>query len=259
MAFATLPALFISHGSPMMAVDAGEVSDAMHRLSINLPRPNAIVVVSAHWESDALEVSTATRPETWHDFNGFPEELYQIRYPAPGSPALAERIIHTLIDAGFDAHGNALRPRDHGVWAPLLHLYPEAEIPVIHISIPRSFNPQQLFDLGQALISLRSQQILLIGSGSITHNLRELSFRDPYAAPPNWASSFKSWVIQKLGNSDYTAVLNWKYEAPNAKQNHPTDEHLEPLFFAMGAGSRFSVVHSSFTMGSLGMDIYRFD
>jgi 4,5-DOPA dioxygenase extradiol len=117
MAFATLPALFISHGSPMMAVDAGEVSDAMHRLSINLPRPNAIVVVSAHWESDALEVSTATRPETWHDFNGFPEELYQIRYPAPGSPALAERIIHTLIDAGFDAHGNALRPRDHGVWA----------------------------------------------------------------------------------------------------------------------------------------------
>ena len=259
MAFATLPALFISHGSPMTAIDAGEVANAMHRLSINLPKPNAIIVVSAHWESDALEVSTASRPETWHDFTGFPDELYQIRYPAPGSPALAERIIHLLNDAGFDAHGNAVRPRDHGVWAPLLHIYPDADIPVIHISIPKRFSSQQLFNLGQALISLRSQQMLLIGSGSITHNLSALSFRDLNAAVPNWASRFKIWMIQKLGASDYDAVINWKFEAPDARQNHPTDEHLKPLFFTMGAGSRFSVVHSSFTMGSLGMDIYRFD
>ncbi len=259
MTFSTLPALFISHGSPMMAVDAGEVANAMHRMSINLPQPHAIIVVSAHWESDALEVSTASRPETWHDYTGFPKELFQIRYPAPGSPALAERIIHLLNDRGFDAHGNALRPRDHGVWAPLLHLYPEAGTPIIQISIPRTFSPEQLFNLGQALISLRSQQILLIGSGSITHNLSELLFRDQYAAAPDWASRFKNWMIQKLNTSDYGAVLNWKFEAPNAQQNHPTDEHLKPLFFVMGAGSRFSVVHSSFTMGSLGMDIYRFD
>ncbi|WP_410211673.1 DODA-type extradiol aromatic ring-opening family dioxygenase [Aquirhabdus sp.] len=259
MTYATLPALFISHGSPMMAVDAGQASDAMFRLSNNLPQPNAIVVVSAHWLSDTLEISTAMRPETWHDFSGFPPELYQIRYPAAGSPALAERIIHILDLAGITAHGNALRPRDHGVWAPLRHLYPDANIPVVQISIPTHYSPAQLRDLGRALISLRGQQILLIGSGSITHNLRALSFRDPHAMPEDWAKNFKNWMIQKLGSHSYDEVLNWRNEAPYAKQNHPTDEHLLPLFFTMGAGERFNVVHSSFSMGSLGMDIYRFD
>jgi 4,5-DOPA dioxygenase extradiol len=259
MTYATLPALFISHGTPMMAIDAGHADCAFHRLTTNLPAPNAIVVLSAHWQSDALEVSTAMRPDTWHDYHGFPPELAQIRYPAPGSPALAERIIHLLELAGIEAHGNALRPRDHGVWAPLRHLYPAADIPVIQISIPRHYQPEQLYLLGQALISLRAQQILLIGSGSITHNLRALSFRDPDAVPPVWVSRFKQWMIQKLGAHDYTAVINWQHEAPHAAQNHPTAEHLAPLFFAMGAGARFNVVHSSFTMAALALDIYRFD
>lgn len=259
MTYATLPALFISHGTPLMAVDAGHAEGAFHRLATNLPEPNAIIVVSAHWQSDALEVSTAMRPDTWHDYHGFPESLARIRYPAPGSPALAERVIHLLELAGIEAHGNALRPRDHGVWAPLRHLYPAANIPVIQISIPTHYSPEQLAALGQALISLRAQQILLIGSGSITHNLRALSFRDPDADVPDWASRFKHWMIQKLGSHDYSAVLNWQAEAPHAAQNHPTTEHLSPLFFAMGAGRRFNVVHSSFTMAALGLDIYRFD
>lgn len=257
MTTATLPGLFISHGSPMLAIEPEQIGPALHRLSINLPQPKAIVVVSAHWESQSLEVSTATRPETWHDFYGFPQMLYQIRYPAPGHPELAEQIIHRLHDAGLEAHANTLRPRDHGVWMPLVHLYPEADIPVIQISLPSNFSAEQLLQLGQALAPLREQQILLIGSGSITHNLAELTFSEQ-AITPEWASSFRNYVVRELNNDNYAAVLDWQ-QIPYAHKNHPTPEHLKPLFFAMGTGPRFSLVHSSFSLGSLGMDIYRFD
>lgn len=258
MSIATLPGLFISHGSPMLALEPEQVGPALNRLSVNLPKPHAIVVVSAHWESKSLEVSTATRPETWHDFGGFPKEMYQLRYPAAGEPELAERIIQLLHQSGMDAHANTLRPRDHGVWVPLLHLYPEADIPVVQISLPVNFTAHQLFKLGQALSTLREEQILLIGSGSITHNLSELSWKDDDAATPKWASEFRNWVVHQLSNDDFEAVLNWE-NAPHIKRNHPTIEHLSPLFFAMGTGTRFSLVHSSFSLGSLGMDIYRFD
>lgn len=255
---ATLPGLFISHGSPMLALEPEQVGPALHRLSINLPQPRAIVVMSAHWESDTLEVSTATRPETWHDFRGFPKELYQIRYPAAGEPELAERIIHLLQEAHIDAHANALRPRDHGVWMPLLHLYPEADIPVIQISLPMKMSAQQIYQIGQILAPLREEQILLIGSGSITHNLAELSWSEEQAPTPAWASAFRNWIVNHLANDDFPAVLAWQ-NAPYVRRNHPTLEHLAPLFFAMGTGYRFSVVHSSFSLGALGMDLYRFD
>jgi 4,5-DOPA dioxygenase extradiol len=257
MTTATLPGLFISHGSPMLAIEPEQIGPALHRLSINLPQPKAIVIVSAHWESQSLEVSTATRPETWHDFYGFPDILYQIRYTAPGNPELAEQIIQMLNNAGIEAHANTLRPRDHGVWMPLLHLYPEADIPVIQISLPTTFSAQQLFQLGQTLAPLREQQILLIGSGSITHNLAELSFSEN-APVPEWASTFRNFVVRELNNDDYESVLDWQH-IPYVKKNHPTPEHLKPLFFAMGTGPRFSLVHSSFSLGALGMDIYRFD
>lgn len=255
---ATLPGLFISHGSPMLALEPEQIGPALHRLSINLPQPKAIVVMSAHWESDTLEVSTATRPETWHDFRGFPKELYQIRYPAAGEPQLAERILHLLQDAHMEAHANALRPRDHGVWMPLLHLYPDAEIPVVQISLPRNMTAAQIYQIGQVLAVLREEQILLIGSGSITHNLAELSWSNDDVATPEWASSFRNWVVNHLVNDDFPAVLSWQ-DAPHVRRNHPTLEHLAPLFFAMGTGHRFSVVHSSFSLGALGMDLYRFD
>lgn len=258
MSTATLPGLFISHGSPMLALEPEQVGPALHRLSINLPKPKAIVVLSAHWESHSLEVSTATRPETWHDFGGFPRELYQLKYPAAGEPELAERIIQLLHQGGLDAHANAIRPRDHGVWVPLLHLYPDADIPVVQISLPVNFSAHQLFLIGQLLAPLREEQILLIGSGSITHNLAELSWQDESAPTPKWASEFRNWIVHQLSNDDYAAVLNWQ-QAPHVKRNHPTLEHLSPLFFAMGTGPRFSLVHSSFSLGALGMDIYRFD
>lgn len=254
----TLPGLFISHGSPMLALNPEQVGPALERLSFNLPRPKAIVIMSAHWESNALEVSTSIRPETWHDFRGFPPELYQLRYPAPGFPELGEKILGLLSDAGFSAYANNSRPRDHGVWMPLLHMYPEANIPIVEISLPMNMNAEDIYNIGQTLAVLREQQILLIGSGSITHNLRELD-RNGHGMPvPEWASIFRNFVTHKLTHNDIDAVLNWQ-NIPYVERNHPTIEHFAPIFFSMGTGARFSVVHSSFSMGSLGMDIYRFD
>jgi 4,5-DOPA dioxygenase extradiol len=259
MTTATLPALFISHGAPTLALEGGAVGAALQRVAHNLPRPTAIVVMSAHWESHEIEVSSGHRPETWHDFRGFPAPLYQIRYPALGSPELAEQVIELLAVGGLTAHPNALRPRDHGVWVPLLHLYPEADIPVIQISIPIHFKPSQLHYLGELLAPLRHEQILLIGSGSITHNLAELSWQTNDDQPPIWASQFRNWVVQRLAHDERDQLFDWQQHAPFAQRNHPTDEHLQPLFFAAGAGQRFSLVHSSFMLGALGMDIYRFD
>lgn len=258
MAISTLPGLFISHGSPMLAIEPEQVGAALHRLSINLPKPRAIIVMSAHWESKVLEVSCSQRPETWHDFSGFPRALYGIHYPAPGDLVLAERLIEMLTKAGIDAHANTLRPRDHGVWMPLLHLYPDADIPVVQISLPIESSAQQIYHIGQALAPLRDEQSLLIGSGSITHNLAELNWGETPTNPPDWTTTFRNWVVHQLNSDDFNAVLNWQH-APFVRQNHPTLEHLAPLFFAMGTGTRFSLVHSSFSMGSLGMDLYRFD
>lgn len=254
----TLPGLFISHGSPMLAINPEQVGPALQRLGLNLPQPKAIVVMSAHWESNALEVNTGVRPMTWHDFRGFPKELYEIQYPAPGSPELAEEILTLFADAGLNAHANSTRPRDHGVWMPLLHMYPEAEIPVIEISLPMNLTSHEIYSVGNALKILREKQILLIGSGSITHNLRELSWHGKNNLIPEWASTFRNYVVSRLNHNDYQAVLDWK-SIPHVERNHPTIEHFAPIFFSMGTGERFNVVHSSFTMGSLGMDIYRFD
>lgn len=253
----TLPGLFISHGSPMLALDPEQVGPALERLRANLPLPRAIVVMSAHWESQTLEVSSATRPQTWHDFRGFPPPLYELRYPAPGSPDLAEYLLQQFAHANITAHANSTRPRDHGVWMPLLHMYPEANIPVVEISLPLNATAQEIFKIGQVLAVLRQEQILLIGSGSITHNLAELTWQAP-SKTPSWASEFRNSIVAKLSHRDYDGVLDWQ-SLPHIQRNHPTLEHLAPLFFAMGTGQRFSIVHSSFSMGSLGMDIYRFD
>lgn len=254
----TLPGLFISHGSPMLAINPEQVGPALNRLSLNLPKPEAIVIMSAHWESEALEVSTAIRPMTWHDFRGFPDALYEIRYPAPGQPVLAEEILSLFADAQITAHANSTRPRDHGVWMPLLHMYPDADIPVVEISLPMNMSSDEIFKIGQVLAVLRERQILLIGSGSITHNLSELSWNGDNSKVPEWASTFRNYVVSKLSHNDFDAVLNWQ-DIPYVARNHPTLEHFAPLFFSMGTGNRFNIVHNSFSMGALGMDIYRFD
>jgi 4,5-DOPA dioxygenase extradiol len=253
-----LPSLFISHGSPMLALDPGASGPALARLAAELPRPRAIVVVSAHWESQGLVLTAGEHPQTWHDFGGFPTPLYAMQYPAPGAPELAEEIARQLNDAGLPTGLDTQRPFDHGAWVPLSLMYPQADIPVLQLSLPSHLGPELQSRVGRALANLRERKILLIGSGSITHNLGELDWRAGPDAITPWAKAFRDWVVARLEAEDEQALHQYRRLAPNAVRNHPSDEHLLPLFFARGAGGTFKVEHSGFTYGALGMDIYRF-
>ncbi|MCI8210435.1 dioxygenase [Pseudomonas sp. S25] len=252
------PSLFISHGSPMLALEPGESGPALARLAAEMPRPRAIVIVSAHWESQELLVNANPQPETWHDFGGFPAALFAVQYPAPGLPELSIEVVELLNAAGLPAKTNSQRPFDHGVWVPLSLMYPNADIPVVQVSLPSREGPALQTRVGQALASLRDQGVLIIGSGSITHNLRELDWHAGPESVESWAKTFRDWMIEKLASNDEVALHDYRAQAPNAVRNHPTDEHLLPLYFARGAGGEFSVAHKGFTMGALGMDIYRF-
>ena len=254
----SLPSLFISHGSPMLALQPGASGTALARLAETLTKPKAIVLVSAHWESHDLRVSHAAQPATWHDFGGFPAALYQLQYPAPGDPDLARHVVDLLAQAGLPALLDNSRPFDHGAWVPLRLMYPQADIPVVQVSLPSRQGPSLQRRIGQALAILRSQGILLIGSGSITHNLGEL---DRSAGPEHvepWAQAFRDWVVEKLMQRDHANLEDYRRQAPYAARNHPSDEHLLPLFFAAAAGEVFTLEHSGFTYGALGMDIYSF-
>ncbi|MDR9753948.1 class III extradiol ring-cleavage dioxygenase [Pseudomonas sp. SZMC_28357] len=252
------PSLFISHGSPMLALEPGESGPALKRLANELPRPKAIVMVSAHWESRELLVSGNPHPETWHDFGGFPPALFAVQYPAPGDPQLASEVVELLKASDLPARIDTRRPFDHGVWVPLSLMYPEADIPIVQVSLPSQAGPALQTRVGHALASLREQGVLLVGSGSITHNLRELDWRAGPESVEPWAQAFRDWMIDKLAAGDEIALHDYRRQAPNAVRSHPTDEHLLPLYFARGAGGEFSVAHTGFTMGALGMDIYRF-
>lgn len=252
------PSLYISHGSPMLALEPGASGPALARLAAELPKPKAIVIVSAHWESNELLVSGNPQPETWHDFGGFPQALFDVQYPAPGNPQLAAEVVELLKGDGLPARIDAKRPFDHGVWVPLSLMYPQADIPVVQVSLPTRGGPALQTRVGHALTSLREHGVLLIGSGSITHNLRELDWHAGTERVEPWAQTFRDWMIEKLAANDETALHDYRQQAPNAVRNHPSDEHLLPLYFARGAGGHFSVTHKGFTMGALGMDIYRF-
>lgn len=252
------PSLFISHGSPMLALEPGESGPALARLAAEMPRPRAIVIVSAHWESTELLVNANPQPETWHDFGGFPAALFAVQYPAVGLPELSTEVVELLKAAGLPASTTTQRPFDHGVWVPLSLMYPSADIPIVQVSLPTRAGPALQTRVGQALASLREHGVLIIGSGSITHNLRELDWHAGPESVEPWAKAFRDWMIEKLASNDEAALHDYRTQAPNAVRNHPSDEHLLPLYFAQGAGGEFSVAHKGFTMGALGMDIYRF-
>jgi 4,5-DOPA dioxygenase extradiol len=254
-----LPSLFISHGSPMLALEPGASGPALARLATQLPRPRAIVVMSAHWETTELRVTSNPHPPTWHDFGGFPAALYAVQYPAPGDPQLAEQVRQRLNEAGLPTTLDAKRPFDHGAWVPLSLMYPAADIPVVQVSLPSQHGPAYQQQVGQALAALREEGVLLIGSGSITHNLRELDWHAGPESVEPWALAFRDWMIDKLAAGDTPALHDYRRQAPFAVRNHPSDEHLLPLYFARGAGERFAIEHQGFTLGALGMDIYRFD
>lgn len=253
-ALQTLPSLFISHGAPTIALENNSTTQALNRIGQNLPKPRLIIIMSAHWQSQHLEISGNPAPATWHDFSGFPRELYQIDYPAKGEADIAESLAHQLQALGVNVSVNRLRPFDHGVWSPLIHLYPQADVPIVQVSLPYH-DSYACYQLGALLAPLRKEQVLIIGSGSITHNLRHVRFGSDEIEPQ--ASEFKNWLMNQL-KADMPKALDWTSHAL-ARHNHPSPEHLLPLFFAAGAGEKMSVVHESFAHYSLGMDIYRFD
>ncbi|MBT9572027.1 MAG: dioxygenase [Pseudomonas umsongensis] len=252
------PSLYISHGSPMLALEPGASGPALARLATEMPRPDAIVIVSAHWESDELLVGGNPQPDTWHDFGGFPRALFEVQYPAPGNPDLAAQVVNLLQANALPARIDSTRPFDHGVWVPLSLMYPQADIPIVQVSLPTRGGPALQARVGKALSGLREQGVLLIGSGSITHNLRELDWHAGPESVQPWAEVFRDWMIDKLAANDEAALHDYRRQAPNAVRNHPSDEHLLPLYFARGAGGPFSIAHQGFTLGALGMDIYRF-
>lgn len=256
-----LPALYISHGSPMTALAPGQVGERLAELARTLPRPRAIVIASAHWLARAPRVGGAAVPETLHDFGGFPQALFDIQYPAPGDTALSARVADLLQTAGLPAQLDPQRGLDHGVWVPLRLLYPDADIPVVPVSIQPELGPPHQFQIGRALAPLRDEGVLVIGSGSITHNLHDMrSFDEARQAP--YVQPFIDWVAQRLADEDVDALIDYRRQAPFAQRAHPTDEHLLPLYVAMGAGGtpmRAQRIDAGIDMGFLAMDIYRFD
>ncbi|KQQ56930.1 aromatic ring-opening dioxygenase LigB [Pseudomonas sp. Leaf127] len=252
------PSLFISHGSPMLALEPGASGPALARLAAEWPRPRAIVIVSAHWESAHLSINSNPQPDTWHDFGGFPPALFAVQYPAPGAPEVSLEVARLLEAADLPVQFDRQRPFDHGVWVPLSLMYPQADIPIVQVSLPSRQGPVLQTQVGKALAGLREQGILIIGSGSITHNLRELDWQAGPEHATDWALAFRDWMIEHLVRDDEAALHDYRRLAPHAVRNHPSDEHLLPLYFARGAGGAFSIAHQGFTLGALGMDIYRF-
>lgn len=258
-----LPTIFISHGSPMLALSDTPAKRFLQELGRSLPRPAAIVVVSAHWETRANPaVSLAAQPETIHDFGGFPQALFDMRYPAPGAPEVAARAAALFEAAGLAVARSAQRGLDHGAWVPLSLMYPDADVSVTQVSLVHGANPAAHEKLGQALARLRHEGVLVIGSGSLTHNLHEFRGQAVDAPAPHWVSGFEQWMRERLEANDREALLDYRARAPSARQNHPTEEHLLPLFVALGAagaGATAQLLHSSFEHGVLAMDAYAFN
>ena len=234
---AQVPALFVSHGAPLFAVDAGETGPALTRwgqgLRAQFPALRGVVIMSPHWMARTPQVMTGPQPATWHDFGGFPPALYQLQYPAPGAPALAQEVLALLQAAGVAAQGDAGRPFDHGAWVPLMHLFPEADLPVVQVALPVGAGPAEVYALGAALRGLRSQGVLVMGSGSMTHNLAE--FFGGAREPAPYVIAFSRWIESALERGDMQALLNYRSLAPHAERAHPTEDHFLPLFFALGA------------------------
>jgi 4,5-DOPA dioxygenase extradiol len=255
-----LPAIFVSHGAPTLP-EAVAARDFLRGLGGMFPAPQAILAVSAHWETEAPTVSAADRPDTLHDFYGFPEELYRLHYPAPGAPALAQRVVELLDRAGQATEISADRGLDHGAWVPLMLAYPDADIPVTQLSIQSVRGPAWHWTLGEALRPLREESVLVLASGSATHNLREFGRHARDAAPLGYAVAFNEWLAAAVADGRRADLLAYRSRAPDAVRNHPTEEHLLPLFVAAGAGrtGRGERLHASYTYGALAMDVYRFD
>lgn len=253
-----LPSVFVSHGAPTLAIEENDTVEFLRRLGAELGRPRAILCVSAHWATSVPTLSAAERPETIHDFGGFPAELYRARYDAPGAPALARRAAELLSASGVVSELSNERGLDHGAWVPLSLMYPDGDVPVTQLSVQPSAGAAEHFRIGRALAPLRREGVLVLSTGGATHNLRQLG-RGSDA--PDWAARFDEWLDEKIRGGAYEELLDYRRLAPHASVAHPTDEHLLPLFVAAGAGDSDAPglgLHKGWTHGSLSMAAYAF-
>ena len=250
-----LPSLFVSHGAPTLPFEDVPAREFLRGLGRSLGRPRAIVIASAHWDTDAPMTNAVARNGTIHDFHGFPKALYDLHYPAPGDAALAADVA-----ALTGGRTDAARGLDHGAWVPLMLMYPEADIPVVQLSVQSHKGAAHHIELGRKLAALRADNVLVMGSGGFVHNLRLLDRAGPNAGnEPEWSQQFSTLMDERLQARDDSALADYRKAAPHAVTAQPTEDHFVPLPVAYGAGGKATRLHSSATYGSLRMDAYRFD
>lgn len=260
------PSIFISHGAPTIVLEESLARNAISDLAQTVRKPDAILAFSAHYETETVEIVEDPAPGSMYDFGRFDDRLFEMKYPAPGSPQLAEKAKGLLDQHRIECRLISKRSFDHGIWTPLMLAFPEADIPVVQVSVQPQMNAEHHFRLGRAVESLRDENILIIGSGHITHNLHAvfdvMRGRDIDPGLEEKVSSFTNWMKIKLTNKDEASLLNWEEEAPEALFNHPSPEHLMPLYCAYGAGgenTKAALLHRSTQLGYLTSDIWRFD
>ncbi len=256
---ATFPTLFVSHGAPTLAIERIPCNEFLRRLGTELGSPDAILCISAHWETARPRFGASPAPPTIHDFRGFHESLYGLRYPAPGAPDLARRAAALLAAAGIDSDSDADRGLDHGAWNPLMLIYPEADTPVTQLSIQPESDGSHHLTLGRALAPLRTEGVLIMGSGNATHNLGERGARDD--PPAAWAQAFDDWLTETVEGGRVDELVDYLAAAPEAARNHPTPDHYMPLLVALGAGgpdARGRRLHARFTYATLSMAAFAF-
>lgn len=255
-----MPTLFVSHGAPSYALEPGIAGAGLGALGRALPRPAAVLIVSPHWMTREPRVTAAPRPQTIHDFGGFDAALYEITYPVAGHPALAARSVERLRAAGWSAAADTERGLDHGAWVPLLHLYPDAGVPVFQVSMPADLDADSAYALGRALAPLAHDEVLIVGSGSLTHNLREFFGGQPH--DDRYVAEFAAWIRDAVLADDHDRLRHALEQAPHARRAHPTSEHFLPLLVAAGAAGERALpataLDGGIVEGVLSMDSFVF-
>jgi 4,5-DOPA dioxygenase extradiol len=252
-----LPVMFVSHGAPPFALEPGRAGLLLQQAGRALPPVEAVLVISPHWTTSGLSVMTAERPTTLIDFGGFDPQLESLVYPSIGHPRLATETADLLRERGIAVRLDPNRGYDHGAWVPLLHLLPDANVPVYQLSMPRGLTPEGAFELGRMLQPLSEQGVLIVGSGSITHNMYD--FRLNGQGEAAYAKEFVQWVRDKAMQGDIQSLIATNERAPHAQRSHPTDEHYLPFLIALGAAridAKLEVIDGGFTFGVIGMESY---
>lgn len=255
-----MPSYFFAHGAPSLVLEEHAYTDLLKKFAAGMPKPKAIVIFSAHWEESVQTVSSVDQYSTIYDFGGFQDELYRMTYPAPGDRSLSGQIQSLFTKGGIPSKLDEARGLDHGAWAVLKLIYPDADIPVVALSVNRYLTNEQQYEIGKALSELREQDVLIIGSGGTVHNLRSVNWRAQ--GVDEWAGAFDNWLQSKLEAWDTASLFNYEELAPNARMAVPTSEHFIPLLIAMGTGDanrKAKLLHRSYQYGNLSLSCWQFD